>query len=174
MSVMENEKPVENPLKKKISLLKKQIIKLDNSDFDLEAWKSSTIIVLEKIFGASNQKIRQIEKIQLDFSSWSLRDSSGSLTKLDTCKKRGKEILEVCIDELESFGFQKEEETVPPAINQALEEHLTISQYKAIKEIMQSDQDKSEQKKLLKEKIEEMGKDKPLEILVEILFRIDM
>ena len=51
--------------KKEIALLKKQIDKLDDKDFDLEAWKKYTIILLARIFGDKTEKIRQIESIDI-------------------------------------------------------------------------------------------------------------
>ena len=49
---------------KEIELLKKQLAKLESQDFDLEAWKTGATILLERIFGADNQKIAQVEKIK--------------------------------------------------------------------------------------------------------------
>ena len=46
---------------KYIQLFTRQIEKLDTEDFDLEAWKSSTIVLLKKVFGAQDPKIEQIE-----------------------------------------------------------------------------------------------------------------
>ena len=79
--------------KKEIDLLKAQIDKLNAKGFDLDAWKKYTIIILARIFGENTQKIKQIDSIEYDYSSWSLRDTTGSNSYLDTCKKLGKEIL---------------------------------------------------------------------------------
>ena len=84
-----------------IEILKKQINKLDSTDFDLEAWKTGAIILLERLFGQRNQKITQMEKIKYDQSSWALREAKGSKNMMETCKKQGKEILEIAIEELE-------------------------------------------------------------------------
>ena len=61
-----------------VEILKKQIKKLDDPDFDLQAWKTGAIILLERLFGPGNQKISQMEKIKYDQSSWALREAKGS------------------------------------------------------------------------------------------------
>ncbi|MCF6342481.1 MAG: hypothetical protein L3J31_06720, partial [Bacteroidales bacterium] len=63
---------------KEIKLLEQQISRLSNTGFDLEAWKKYTIIVLARIFGSNDEKIRQVEQLESEFSSWSLRDASGN------------------------------------------------------------------------------------------------
>ena len=47
--------------KKEISLLQSKIDKLKAKDFDLDAWKKYTIIILARIFGDNSQKVQQIE-----------------------------------------------------------------------------------------------------------------
>ena len=89
---------------KYIQLFTRQIEKLDTEDFDLEAWKSSTIVLLKKVFGAQDPKIEQIEKLKIDYSSWTLRDSNAKYKPIETCKKIGKEILLSAIDEIELLG----------------------------------------------------------------------
>ena len=117
-----------------IEILKKQISKLDSADFDLEAWKTGAIILLERLFGQGNQKIAQMEKIKYDQSSWALREAKGSKNMMETCKKQGKEILEIAIDELEHFGLPEEIEAAnampfKTTIVQSLENELKIGQY---------------------------------------------
>ena len=53
---------------KEIKLLEEQIGKLESKNFDLEAWKQYTIVLLARIFGDNNQKIQQVEKIEYDYS----------------------------------------------------------------------------------------------------------
>jgi len=83
------------------SLLKKQIKKLDFPDFDLEAWKVSTQLLLSNVFGAFDQKTITIRDLKIDYSSTMLRDSNADYKPMETCKKKGREILELAIDELE-------------------------------------------------------------------------
>ena len=84
-----------------IQLLKKQIKKLDSSDFDLEAWKVSTQLLLAQTFGKYDEKTITIRDLKIDYSSTMLRDSNADYKPIETCKKKGKEVLELAIDELE-------------------------------------------------------------------------
>jgi len=87
-----------------ILLLKKQIDKLDLDDFDLEAWKTSAITVLHRIFGESDPRSRQIEQLKIDYSSWMLRDSNSHYKPVETAKRKGKEVINMAIEEIEIFG----------------------------------------------------------------------
>lgn len=84
-----------------IALLKKQIKKLDASDFDLEAWKLSTQLLLNQIFGSFDPKTLAIRDLKIDYSSTMLRDSNADYRPLETCKRKGREVLELSVDELE-------------------------------------------------------------------------
>ncbi len=123
-----------------ITLLKKQIEKLDSKDFDLDSWKDSTTLVLDRIFGPGSEKIKKINEIHYDLSSWSLRDNLGTSAHFDTCKKKGREILEVCITELETIGVPEKVEgdkkPVTGIIQAALEDELKISQYKELEKLI--------------------------------------
>lgn len=83
------------------ALLKKQIKKLDSPDFDLEAWKVSTQLLLSNMYGAFDQKTLTIRDLKIDYSSTMLRDSNADYKPMETCKKKGREVLELVIDELE-------------------------------------------------------------------------
>lgn len=87
-----------------IKLLKKQIEKLDNPDFDLEAWKTSAITVLHRIFGETEPRSKQIDQLKIDYSSWMLRDSSSNYKPVETAKLKGREIIKTAIEEIEIFG----------------------------------------------------------------------
>jgi len=160
---------------KEIELLKSRIEKLDAKDFDLEAWKNYTIVILERIFGTGNQKIEQIKKIHYDYGSWSLRDTSGYSSYLDTCKKLSREILEASISELETFGApdlksseQKQSESIKTILN-ALEEELKVSQFKEIRSIANSDKEIQQKQKEIEEKLKTFGNEVVLKILSAIL-----
>ena len=142
---------------KEIELLQAQIDKLGTKDFDLNAWKQYTVVLLSRIFGENNPKIKQIEKIEYDFSSWSLRDTTGKTAYMDTCKKLGREILQASIDELNAFGVPEITETVKTVpvdvIVRALEEELKISQLRKVRTLVTSDLDREIKKKELFEMI---------------------
>jgi len=157
---------------KEIKILQAQIDKLDEKEFDLEAWKKYTIIILDRIFGYNSQKVKQIESIEYDFSSWSLRDTSGSSSYLETCKKLGQEILEAAIEELKIFGLPEEsEDTVElfNAIDSALNDELKGSQYKEIIKILTSLKKPASKNSLIQEKLKSYPTDTATEILSGIL-----
>ncbi len=140
--------------KKEIRFLNRQIEKLEADDFDLEAWKSGTIVLLERLFGVDNQKIRQIEKIKYDQSSWALREAKGSKNMMETCKRQGKEILEIAKDELEYFGTPDEMADAQAApfktvIVQAMEQELKIAQYREVMQLINADKPLGEKQKEL-------------------------
>lgn len=87
-----------------IKLLKKQISKLDHENFDLEAWKSSAIAVLTRVFGKEDSRAQQIEELKIDYSSWALRDSNANYKPVETAKLKGREILNTAVEEIEIFG----------------------------------------------------------------------
>lgn len=159
---------------KEVDILKKQIKKLDSADFDLEAWKTGAIILLERLFGSENQKISQMEKIKYDQSSWALREAKGSKNMMETCKKQGREILDIAIDELEHFGLPSEIEEANAApfkttIVQALEKELKIAEYREVMRIIDSDKKAEEKKKLLIDTLNEYGHDIAENVLASIL-----
>ncbi len=160
--------------KKEIKLLQKQIEKLNEADFDLEAWKSGAVIILERLFGVDNQKVKQVEKIKYDQSSWALREAKGSKNMMETCKKMGREILHIAIDELELFGLpedvaEAQAEPFKAVIVKALENELKISQYREVMRIIDSDKKVQEQQKELIDTLNSYGHDLTEQILAAIL-----
>lgn len=157
-----------------IKLLEEQINKLELKNFDLEAWKQYTIVLLARIFGNNNQKIHQIEKIEYDYSSWSLRDTSGSTEYLETCKKLGKEILQASIDELNTFGLHESagsgQDLIPvDVLLTALEDDLKVSQFRKLKSIINTQKSVDKKKMELKDLLKNLQKDDLLNIVLNIL-----
>lgn len=157
---------------KEIELLQKQIEKLDQKDFDLEAWKNYTNIILGRIFGEDSQKIEQIKKIEYEHSSWSLRDTSGN-SAIQACKDMGKEILSASIAELETFGAPKtgseSSEEVIKIITEALQDELKGYQYKELVGIMHSKEKSEEKQILIADKIKNYDPDAANQILGRLL-----
>jgi hypothetical protein len=157
---------------KEIQLLKIQIDKLSKKDFDLDAWKKYTIIILARIFGENSLKIKQIESIEYDYSSWSLRDTTGSNTYLDSCKKLGREILQASVDELETLGLPQSESSADEffqVITDALKDELKGTQVKEIGHILSSGDSQPEKREKILEKLKEYGSDTSQDILSNIL-----
>ena len=170
---------------KDISLLREQLAKLESSDFELKTWKSFTIIILDRIFGNNSQKIKQIEKINYDYSSWSLRDTSGSSGNKESCKKLAGEILESSIMELEntikSESVESEEDKIKSDlflsindIKMIFHEELKGSQIKELKLILSSDDKPVEIKSRLIGKIKEFGVNTAPQILALLLLNKDI
>jgi hypothetical protein len=158
-------------VKKEISILKKQIERLDIKTFDLEAWKKFTIVMLARIFGDTSEKIRQIESIEYDYSSWALRDTSGTSSYLDSCKKLGRKILEASIAELETFGLPDQsgdDDRFFRIIIEALQDELKGSQFRELKDIIL----KTEKEKDMKDKVREILNDYDTGVPVDILTSI--
>lgn len=152
---------------KEIALLKEQIARLDEKKFDLEAWKNRTVIFLERIFGKESPKLKMIQNLHYDYSSWSLRDTfaGGSAKDKDPARIQAKEILEATIAELENLGLPKEKEG-QQKIWELLEDELTGKQMKELDALLNSeDQEKTE-------KLAEILDTLPKENLVAVICKL--
>lgn len=153
---------------KQIKLLKKQIARLDEKDFNLEVWKKTTIIILERIFGKSSTEIKQINEIKQDMSSWSLRDTLGE--ENDKSSLLGKQILETCIDELEiSEELVDTEKIKDSGFFDVLKYELKGSQYQSITSIMEKNIDDLQKIKELKNVLDKLDKNELLDIIIKHL-----
>lgn len=156
---------------KEIQLLQKQIQKLNDTTFDLNTWKNSTILILDKIFGRDSEKINMIRNLNYDYSSWTLRDTTG-VSALEIVRKLGKEILETAIIELELYGVPEHlnnERKDFLVIREALEDELRISQYRELISIIHEAGDRAELKNRIAEKLKTYGDETVREILARIL-----
>lgn len=153
---------------KEIALLKQQIERLDEKRFDLSAWKNRTILFLERIFGNDSPKLKMINELHYDYSSWNLRDTAagGSAKDKDPVRIQAKDILEATIAELEMLGLPKEKEE-QYKLKELLEDELTGKQMKEIKIILKSDKDdKAEEVSKI---LESLPKEKLTAILASLL-----
>lgn len=131
-------------VEKEIALINKQLESLKAKNFDLEAWKSHTIIFFERIFGKESSKVRMIKELNYNYSSWALRDAAGTTKDADPVIQKAREILEATKLELEYLGVPRQEEE-NLKIWDLLEEEMTGKQIREIKLILQSeDTDKME------------------------------
>ncbi|MBM3434830.1 MAG: hypothetical protein FJY07_01275 [Bacteroidetes bacterium] len=159
---------------KEVKLLEELIKKLDAPDFNLKAWKQYSIAILERVFGEGNQKIKQIEKIEVDYSSWSLRDTSGKSTNLETCKRLGKEILLAAIDELTILGIPEPKQGstdvgLLSAIRKALENELKVAELKEINTLLKNNSNLKIKRDALIVKLKSLGESRLANILTDIL-----
>ena len=127
-----------------IALINRQIESLTAKNFDLEAWKSHTILFLERIFGKESTQVNMIKELKYNYSSWALRDAAGTGKNSDPVILKAREILEAARLELEYLGLPKEE-AENLKIWSLLEEEMTGKQISEIKQILLSaDTDKLE------------------------------
>lgn len=170
---------------KEVEVIKKQIDKLNDSNTSLEGWKSSAIILLTRIFGADSSAVQAINKIR--YSGWGISSPGGQSfhsNNLESCKQQGREILEACINDLETFGIPEkqtpEKDGINITVNQhqtvqvklltsTLEDYLTGTQMKELKEIMNSDDEPKKKETKIFDKLKGFGKDVASNILANIL-----
>ena len=154
-----------------VKVLQDQIEKLETKDFDLNAWKNFTILLLERIFGQKTKKVDAILKIKYDQGSWVLRDETGYTNSMEACKKLGREILEEAIVELEAFGAPEETvNTIPfEIILDALQDELTGSQFREIKKALEEERQIENLKKILVTKLKGFDSEGIYAIVANIL-----
>jgi len=160
-------------VKKEIKLLEQQIEKLNAPDFDFEAWKKYSVIILSRVFGSDDEKIVQLENIDFEFNSWSLRDASGNESYEEGSKRLATEVLKAAIDELNIYGIPNidksdSDETTREILNIILDE-FKGSQVKELSKILNSHDSKTEKKRRVKELIEEIGEYGSYDIISNIL-----
>ena len=150
-----------------ISILEDQVAKLDNKEFDLEAWKSSSISILARIFGKDDYRLKQIQDLKIDYGSWALRDASSSYNPLKSCKKIGREILETSIGELKTFGAGSPDSE--SGISTALRDELTGSQIKQLNQVLSSSKPQTQKKKEAVKILNTLSKAKSVAILADLV-----
>ncbi len=155
MEIQENE----------IDLLRQQIQALEAKKFDLEAWKASTLLFVSRIFGSSSEHVRQIRDLKYDYSSWSLRDTSGGTHQTDPVRTRAKEILEAAITELQMFGKSSPSRSTSGMMD-AFQKELTGKEMEELKNILNLP-DKEKQEKL-RAFLSNRDKDLLISLLIEL------
>ena len=155
-------------VEKYISILKIQLQKLDEKDFDFEAWKMATVIVLNRIFGPRDVKIRQLENIRVEYgSSWSMRAVSGSFDPVLSARKQGGEIVRVAIEELELYG----EEVISPCgelVDESLSKVLKVDEYRKLEKMLE-DTDEMTRSESLTKFFGKLSKDELVMVLTRIV-----
>lgn len=157
-----------------IQLLQQQIEKLQAKEFELKAWKKQTSLILMRIFGQDDPKVKQIEKLEYEFNSWSLRDASGNESYEGGVRQTGKAILEAAIMELETFGLPNQQHsdenvTVGKIMASLLQDELKGSQVKQIRLIAQSNESLEEKSRQLAELLESLDKEQMKNMLTALL-----
>jgi hypothetical protein len=150
-----------------IALLKEQIDRLGEAKFDLDAWKNRTVIFLERIFGKESPRLKMIQNLHYDYSSWSLRDTyaGGSAKDKDPVRIQAKEILEAIIAELENLGLPQEKKE-QQKLRELLDDELTGKQVKEIDNLLNSGDPEKQ------EKLAEILETLPKESLVAVISKL--
>ncbi len=151
-----------------IALLQKQIERLSEKKFDLEAWKNHTIIFLERIFGKESTKLKMIRDLDYNYSSWNLRGTAatGKASDKDPVLLQAEEILNASIAELKALGLPKEKKE-REKIWELLKDELTGKQIRELENLVKSeDADKSEE---ITNIIDELSKEKLSAIILKLL-----
>ncbi|MDD3742622.1 MAG: hypothetical protein PHX54_03255, partial [Lentimicrobiaceae bacterium] len=136
---------------KEIYLIRDLIQRLDQKPFDLQAWKTNAMMILGRIFGENSRKVELIRAIQPDYSSWSLRDTSGRISQTDECRKMAHEVLDAVIAELQAFGPPFKAQDDANLNLQAIENFVTVRQSKELAKIIGSDQSPEEKEAQMSE-----------------------
>lgn len=157
-----------------IELLRKQALLLDARDFDLRIWKKQTYLLLQRVFGEKDPKAREINSLEYEFNSWSLRDASGNESYEAGFKRTGRAVLQLAIAELESFGMPDKENydgnaTLASRILSLIFDEMKGSQVKGIQALLESDLSVAEKRRRLKEELESLDRDNLTEIIAGIL-----
>ncbi len=159
-------------VKKEIELFENQIEKLASPGFDLEAWKKYSLLLLTRVFGKHDPKIKQLKSIEFEFNSWSLRDASGNESYEEGTKKLAREVLQAAIDELNIYGLPNLVENTNEQTNEILtiiSDEFKGSQLKELQKILKSRNSIVEKKRRVKELIEDLGENASIEIITNIL-----
>ena len=158
-------------VKKEIQLLQDQINKLGDKGFDLESWKIYTIGLLDRIFGHQSHKIIQIKELKYDYSSWSLRYTSGSQ---DSIRKKAKVIMESAINEIEQLGLPEKEKSEEPTnlIAEIFKDELKGSEYKRMIKIINENKSENVKSELLTELLSTFDTETKDQIILNLMRQI--
>jgi len=152
-----------------INLLADQIKKLEDEKFDLEAWKSSTTSILSKVYDKYDPKVKQIERLKIDYSSWMLRDSSSTYKPIDSAKMLGREVLESTINEIRIFGLPDQSKSIRQNILDSLSDELKGSDFKKLQQMVE---DKSITEKHVYEIVNKLNKSSLSNLVTKILVEL--
>ncbi len=153
---------------KEIALLQEQITRLGDRKFDLEAWKNSTLIYLERIFGKESSKLKMIRELAYDYSSWNLRDTAatGKTGAKDPVLLQAEEILTATITELKTLGLPELKQG-KNELWELLSEDLTGKKLRELEILAATSEPERVEK--MKTILEELGKERLSAILIKIL-----
>lgn len=148
-----------------LTLLKNQLMQIDEREFDFASWKNATILLTTTCFGANSPQVAALDKIDYNYSSWALRDESGTT---DPVKRECKTTLSTIIKE---FEIKLESDADDISLNNdsqldfvwlPFEDELTGASLKKLKSILT-------QANVSPDEVEAFLKDLPNQTLVDII-----
>ncbi|WP_439183286.1 hypothetical protein [Carboxylicivirga taeanensis] len=148
-----------------LELLQQQLQKIDTRDFDLVSWKKATILLVTSCFGSNSPQVAALEKIDYAYSSWALRDESGTS---DPVKTDCKTTLSTIIDELKIKSENSTDEKPASKANNLnfmwlpFEDELTGASLKKLKALLTK-------ANVTDEEVQMFLKDLPSQTLVDII-----
>lgn len=152
-----------------IDLLRQQIASIDTKKFDLEAWKAPTLMFVSRIFGPASEHVRQIRELKYDYSSWTLRDTSGGGQLTDPVRVRAKEILEAAISEIQNLGTPPPVSTVAGVLD-SFRKELTGKELQDLEKILLLND--SDKRQALKSFLNDRDKKMLRSVLIDLLLNI--
>jgi hypothetical protein len=152
-----------------IDLLRQQIASIDTKKFDLEAWKAPTLMLVSRIFGATSEHVRQIRELKYDYSSWTLRDTSGGGQLTDPVRVRAREILEAAISEIQKLGVPPPVRTMSGVLD-SFRKELTGKEMQDLEKILLLND--SDKRQALKSFLNDRDKKMLRSVLIDLLLNI--
>lgn len=121
-----------------IKAVNRRLALLEESGFELETWKTGTVASLIKWLGETDPRLKLLDKLRIDYSSWALRDATANYNPRESTKKNAKEILLAILDEYSDDGKQKGKGV---AILPLVKKHLTVTSYKELTSAISNKED---------------------------------
>ncbi|MDA3818719.1 MAG: hypothetical protein PF486_15165 [Prolixibacteraceae bacterium] len=122
---------------KKIEILQTLLQDMNKKNFDFEAWRIKTSLLLKRIFGNDDEKVELINNLHYDHSSWSLRDGFGG-KQHDPVKEQAREILEAAKLELQ-LG-----DTKPDNSDSVIKGNLSNENYQRLASLLENNSTEQE------------------------------
>ncbi len=137
---------------------------LDQKPFDWVAWKRGTLLVLQNIFGTDSAYYKQLAQTDYEYSSWSLRDASGSS---DPVKSSCLDLLDICQTDL--MSHQEGNVSTPEKMAKLLSQYLTASQISEIMEVTRSEVPPHQKNEQIGEILKAFSPELSTKVLVELI-----
>lgn len=144
--------------------IKERSDKLDQKPFDWVAWKRGTLLVLQNLFGNESTYYKQLAATDYEYSSWSLRDASGSS---DPVKSSCLDLLDICRTDI--MSHQESTLGTKEKMAKLLRQYLTDSQISKILEVTRSEIPPYQKNEQISEILKTLSPDLSTKVLIDLL-----